>query len=65
MLIALVATPLLFQPQNIASIQGLPTIHKDPFDRVLIAQASVEGLALISADSQIAQYATQKIKIIR
>lgn len=37
-------------------IYGLPEIHKDPFDRMLIAQASIEGLTLITTDSLIAQY---------
>jgi len=35
---------------------SLPPIHKDPFDRILIAQAMVEGITLLTADSRIAQY---------
>lgn len=61
----LVATPLMLRPQHIAGILALPPIHKDPFDRALIAQASTEDLAFISADAQIAHYATKKLKIIR
>jgi PIN domain nuclease of toxin-antitoxin system len=34
----------------------LPPIHKDPFDRILIAQAMVEGITLLTADAVIAQY---------
>jgi len=37
-------------------IDSLPAIHKDPFDRILIAQATVEGITLLTADVQIAQY---------
>lgn len=37
-------------------IDSLPLIHKDPFDRILIAQATVEGITLLTYDSQIAQY---------
>ena len=37
-------------------IQSLPLIHKDPFDRILIAQATVEGITLITADEMVAQY---------
>ena len=37
-------------------VQGLPLIHKDPFDRILIAQAMVEGITLLTADAKIAQY---------
>ena len=35
----------------------LPTIHKDPFDRMLIAQATIEGMVLLTADATVAQYA--------
>ena len=38
------------------SIDSLPMIHKDPFDRMLIAQAMVEGITLLTADSLVAQY---------
>jgi PIN domain nuclease of toxin-antitoxin system len=38
------------------SIDSLPMIHKDPFDRILIAQAMVEGIILLTADSLVAQY---------
>src|SRR5438128_11497430 len=37
-------------------VEGLPAIHKDPFDRVLIAQANVEGAELVSADQVVRQY---------
>lgn len=37
-------------------IDSLPPIHKDPFDRILIAQATVEGITLLSADALVAQY---------
>jgi PIN domain nuclease of toxin-antitoxin system len=35
---------------------NLPPIHKDPFDRILIAQAVVEGITLLTADTLIAKY---------
>jgi len=35
---------------------NLPPIHKDPFDRILIAQAMVEGITFLTADAVIAQY---------
>ena len=34
----------------------LPMHHRDPFDRMLLAQASLEGLILVTADRQLAQY---------
>ena len=38
------------------AIDGLPPIHKDPFDRILVAQARVEGLQLLTVDRQVAGY---------
>lgn len=38
------------------ALEGLPPIHKDPFDRMLIAQALVEGIALLTGDPVVAQY---------
>lgn len=37
-------------------LSTLPRLHRDPFDRILIAQATVEGLTLLTADPQIAKY---------
>ena len=39
-----------------AAVDLLPPIHKDPFDRILIAQAQIEGLALVTADEVVARY---------
>jgi PIN domain nuclease of toxin-antitoxin system len=35
---------------------GLPAIHKDPFDRMLLAQAHVEGITLVTSDELVARY---------
>lgn len=35
---------------------SLPPLHKDPFDRLLVAQAMVEGITLVTADAQVADY---------
>lgn len=40
----------------------LPDIHKDPFDRMLIAQAVIEKLTLITSDSRIAEYEVSLLK---
>ena len=37
-------------------ISALPNLHKDPFDRLLIAQSIYEGIPLLTADKQVAQY---------
>lgn len=34
----------------------LPALHKDPFDRILVAQAQVEGITLVTADETVARY---------
>lgn len=38
------------------AVECLPALHRDPFDRILVAQARVEGMRLVTADSQITQY---------
>ena len=60
----LVATPLLLRPQHIAGVYALPPIHKDPFDRMLIAQAAAEGLALVTMDGEIARYASKTLRVV-
>jgi PIN domain nuclease of toxin-antitoxin system len=45
-------------------VYALPPIHKDPYDRVLIAQATVEGLALVSSDGEIARYASKGLRVV-
>ena len=37
-------------------VESLPAIHKDPFDRILIAQATAEGITLVTADGMVAKY---------
>jgi PIN domain nuclease of toxin-antitoxin system len=39
------------------AVKNLPPIHKDPFDRILIAQSKTERIQLITCDEKIAQYA--------
>ncbi len=38
------------------AVRDLPAHHQDPFDRMLVAQATVEGLTLVSADRQLEPY---------
>jgi PIN domain nuclease of toxin-antitoxin system len=38
------------------AVMDLPAIHKDPFDRMLVAQARCEGLTLLTGDPQVARY---------
>lgn len=46
-------------------IADLPSMHQDPFDRLLVCQAKSEGLALITNDANIQRYCTGFIEIIR
>jgi PIN domain nuclease of toxin-antitoxin system len=42
--------------QHAVGIDALPVLHKDPFDRLLLSQALTEGISLVTADEQLAQY---------
>lgn len=42
--------------EHIVAINTLPPIHKDPFDRLLISQAMVEGITLLTNDAIVAKY---------
>jgi PIN domain nuclease of toxin-antitoxin system len=42
--------------EHAVAIDGLPPIHKDPFDRLLVAQSMVEGITLLTSDPLMAQY---------
>jgi PIN domain nuclease of toxin-antitoxin system len=41
---------------HVVAIDSLPPIHKDPFDRILVAQATVEGVTLLTIDSVVRRY---------
>jgi PIN domain nuclease of toxin-antitoxin system len=47
--------------EHTLAIANLPPIHKDPFDRILIVQANVENLTLLSADSFFGNYSVKPI----
>ncbi|MEI8102899.1 MAG: type II toxin-antitoxin system VapC family toxin [Chlorobium sp.] len=42
--------------EHAIAVSMLPTLHKDPFDRILITQARTEGMLLITSDSLVAAY---------
>jgi len=42
--------------EHAVNIDTLPDLHKDPFDRILLAQALTEGVTLLTADAQLARY---------
>ncbi len=47
---------LPIKPSHLTVLESLPMIHRDPFDRLLIATALDEQMSFISADKNIAQY---------
>jgi PIN domain nuclease of toxin-antitoxin system len=49
-------TELPVTSQHAVSIDALPSLHRDPFDRLLLAQATCEGITLLTADAQVARY---------
>jgi PIN domain nuclease of toxin-antitoxin system len=55
------ARVLHIRPTHITALAGLPVLHKDPFDRILIAQAKAEGLVLVTRDGPISEYPIQTI----
>ena len=42
--------------EHAVAVTGLPMFHKDPFDRLLLAQSSVEGITLLTSDAILVQY---------
>ena len=48
--------PLPISLDHAAAVEQLPWHHRDPFDRMLVAQASIEGAALVSHDEALRPY---------
>lgn len=55
------ARVLPIRASHVAALSALPSLHKDPFDRILIAQAIAEGLDLVTNDEPIRRYAVRTI----
>ncbi len=52
---------LPIQPSHIYSLNELALVNRDPFDRLLVAQCLVEGLALVSADAILSEYGIEVV----
>ncbi len=52
---------LPIQISHALHVYNLPSRHRDPFDRMLVAQAQLEGLPILTDDPQIAQYPVKVI----
>lgn len=48
--------PLAVTGEHAWAVRNLPRLHGDPFDRLLVAQAQVERLTIVSADASLAEY---------
>lgn len=51
------------EPEHAAAVEQLPTHHADPFDRILVAQALVEPMRLMTHDPMVARYGDTVIKV--
>jgi PIN domain nuclease of toxin-antitoxin system len=60
----LAARILPVRPEHVAALHELPPIHKDPFDRMLIAQAIVENLVFVTIDREIPKYAGDHLRVL-
>ena len=49
-------TELAITSEHAINIDQFPSTHKDPFDRLLVAQAAVEGITLLTSDARLARY---------
>lgn len=49
--------------EHTLQLLGLPALHRDPFDRLLVAQAMCEPLHLLTADAQVAQYTPLALRV--
>ena len=49
-------TELAMTGRHAVTVAGLPALHKDPFDRMLVAQATADGLLLLTVDPAVARY---------
>jgi PIN domain nuclease of toxin-antitoxin system len=47
---------LVIRTRHIRKLASLPDLHKDPFDRILVAQALADGLTLVTKDALLARY---------
>jgi PIN domain nuclease of toxin-antitoxin system len=55
------ANVLPIRASHVSVIAKLPEIHRDPFDRILVAQSIAEGLPLVTSDRNIAAYSVRII----
>ena len=60
----LAASPLSLRPEHVSAVHDLPGIHRDPFDRMLIAQAIAEDLRLVTINRRIPLYGSAGLRVL-
>lgn len=53
--------PLRFR--HVTALRELPSLHRDPFDRILVAQAIADGLTIVSHDERVLAYPVKSLRI--
>jgi PIN domain nuclease of toxin-antitoxin system len=48
--------------RHAAGVQALPSLHRDPFDRLLVSQALAEGLQIVTRDESVIAYSVASIR---
>ena len=56
---------LALDEASVTQLASLPLLHRDPFDRMLVALAQAEGLELITADARLAEYGVRTVNALR
>lgn len=57
--------PLPIEPEHALRVGTLPPVHRDPFDRLLVAQAEIEGFDVVTSDPKFAAYGVKVIPAAR
>jgi len=60
---AIGARALAIEHSHALAVSSLPPLHRDPFDRLLVAQAGMLGVAILTADPAVAQYSAQTMLV--
>lgn len=58
---AIDAQPVAIEHSHALAVTDLPDLHRDPFDRLLVAQAQAFGVPILTADEAIAQYPVETL----
>lgn len=60
---AIDAQPVAVEHSHALAVAGLPALHRDPFDRLLVAQAQAFGVRILTADDAVAQYPVETLLV--